>query len=71
MVYKSQGLIINYIVLNIAKQEHYLGLLYIGYFRVKTLASLLFKVPFYFNYFIIKTFTTFIDRELDYNFRGL
>jgi hypothetical protein len=71
MVYKSQGLIINYIVLNIIKREHYLGHLYIGCSRIKTLAGLLFKVPFYFDYFIIKTSAILIDRELDYNFRGL
>jgi hypothetical protein len=52
----------NRAILNLVTREHYLGLSYIGYLRVKTLGDLLFEVPFYFNYFIVKTLTNLIDK---------
>ncbi|KAH8747924.1 hypothetical protein F5882DRAFT_311658, partial [Hyaloscypha sp. PMI_1271] len=56
------GLTINRAILNLVTREYYLGLSYIGYSRVKTLGSLLFEVPFYFNYFIPKNLANLIDR---------
>ncbi|KAH8791180.1 hypothetical protein BGZ57DRAFT_752975, partial [Hyaloscypha finlandica] len=56
------GLTINRTILNLVTREHYLGLSYIGYSRVKTLGSLLFEVPFHFNYFIPKNSANLIDR---------
>jgi ATP-dependent exoDNAse (exonuclease V) alpha subunit len=51
-VYKSQGLTLSQAVLNLNQKEHCLGLLYVAVSRVKTLDSLLFKVPFDYERFI-------------------
>jgi hypothetical protein len=71
IVHKSQGLTINHAILNLVTREHYLGLSYIGYSRVKTLGSLLFEVPFHFNHFTPKNSANLIDKQIDYNLRGL
>jgi hypothetical protein len=52
----------NRAILNLVTREHYLGLSYISYLRVKTLGNLLFEVPFYFNYFIAKTSANLINK---------
>jgi ATP-dependent DNA helicase PIF1 len=51
-VHKSQGLTLSRAVLNLDRREHCLGLSYVAVSRVKTLAGLLFDVPFDFDRFM-------------------
>ena len=50
-VYKSQGLTLSRVVLNIDQKEHCLGLLYVAISRVKALDRLMFKSSFDFSRF--------------------
>ena len=50
-VYKSQGLTLLQVVLNIDQKEHCLGLSYVAISRVKVLDRLMFKFPFNFSRF--------------------
>ena len=50
-VYKSQGLTLPKVVLDLSQTEHCLGLLYVAISQVKLLDRLLFKGPFDFNHF--------------------
>ena len=50
-VYKSQGLTLSRVVLNIDQKEHCLGLSYVAISRVKALDRLMFKSPFNFSRF--------------------
>ena len=50
-VYKSQGLTLLQVVLNINQKEHCLGLLYIAVSQVKVLDRLMFKSSFDFSQF--------------------
>jgi hypothetical protein len=70
MVYKSQGLILPKVVLNLNQREYCLGLSYIAISRVKTLDSVLFEVPFDFDYFKATNLIVSRDRELDYTRRN-
>ena len=56
-------------VLNLNQKEHCLGLSYIAVSQVKTLGSILFKVPFDFERFAGKESAISQDRELDHTFR--
>ena len=51
MVYKSQGLTLPKVVLDLSQREHCLSLLYVAVLQVKSLDRLLFKGPFNFDYF--------------------
>jgi ATP-dependent exoDNAse (exonuclease V) alpha subunit len=70
-VYKSQGLTLLKVVLNLNQREHCLGLSYVAISRVKTLDSILFEVPFDFDHFKAKKSTISQDRELDYIHRNI
>lgn len=65
-VHKSQGLTLAKVVLNPNQREHCLGLSYVAISRVKTLAGVLFEVPFDFDHFKSIDSATSRDRELDY-----
>jgi hypothetical protein len=52
-VYKSQGLTLSRVVLNIDQKEHCLGLSYVAISRVKALDGLMFKSPFDFSRFTV------------------
>ncbi len=65
-VHKSQGLTLSRAVLNLNQREHCLGLSYVAVSRVKTLARVLFKVPFDFDRFMTVNSVVLIDRELDH-----
>ena len=69
-VHKSQGLTLSKAVLNLNQREHCLGLSYVAVSRVKTLARVLFEVPFDYKRFTGKESATSQDRELDYTFRN-
>ena len=51
IVYKSQGLTLLKVVLDLSQREHCLGLSYVAVLQVKSLGGLLFKGPFDFDYF--------------------
>src|SRR3982074_2670371 len=68
-VHKSQGLTLSKAVLNLNQKEHCLGLSYVAVSRVKTLAGVLFEVPFDFDRFTTVNSAVSIDRELDYTVR--
>jgi ATP-dependent DNA helicase PIF1 len=68
-VHKSQGLTLPKAVLNLNQREHCLGLSYVAVSRVKTLAGVLFEVPFDFDRFTTVNSAVSIDRELDYTVR--
>jgi ATP-dependent DNA helicase PIF1 len=70
MVYKSQGLTLPKVVLNLNQKEHCLGLSYVALSRVKTLDGPLFDVPFDFEHFNCKKSAVFQDREIDYTCRN-
>jgi hypothetical protein len=59
------------VVLNLNQKEHCLGLSYITVSRVKTLAGLLFEIPFDFDRFVLVDSVVSRDRELDYTFRNI
>jgi ATP-dependent exoDNAse (exonuclease V) alpha subunit len=69
-VHKSQGLTLSKAVLNLNQREHCLGLSYVAVSRVKTLARVLFEVPFDYERFTGKESAISQDRELDYTFRN-
>jgi ATP-dependent exoDNAse (exonuclease V) alpha subunit len=69
-VHKSQGLTLSKAVLNLNQREHCLGLSYVAVSRVKTLAGVLFEVPFDYERFTGKESAISQDRELDYTFRN-
>ena len=70
-VYKSQGLTLPKVVLNIDQKEHYLGLLYVAISWVKALHGLMFECPFDFNYFSRSIDSNIArDREIDHNYRN-
>ena len=50
-VYKSQGLTLSKVVLDLSQTEHCLSLSYVAVSRVKSLDGLLFKGPFDFDHF--------------------
>ncbi len=64
-VYKSQGLTLSRVVLNLSQREHCRGLSYVAISRVKTLNGLLFESPFDFEHFTSIASVTPTDRELD------
>jgi hypothetical protein len=68
-VHKSQGLTLSRAVLNLNQREHCLGLSYVAVSRVKTLAGLLFEIPFDFDRFAPVDSAVSRDRELDYTAR--
>ena len=68
-VHKSQGLTLSRAVLNLNQREHCLGLSYVAVSRVKTLAGVLFEVPFDFDRFTAVNSAASVDRELDYTVR--
>ena len=68
-VYKSQGLTLLQVILNIDQKEHYLGLSYIAISRVKVLDRLMFELPFDFSCFTIYDSPIAQDRELDISIR--
>ena len=68
-VYKSQGLTLSQVVLNIDQKEYCLGLTYAAVSRVKVLDRLIFKSPFNFSYFTVNNTPTARDRELDISIR--
>jgi hypothetical protein len=70
-VHKSQGLTLSRAVLNLNRREHCLGLSYVAVSRVKTLAGVLFEVPFNFDRFTAVNSAVSIDRELDYTIRTI
>ena len=45
-IHKSQGLILDRVVLNISRKEHTAGLIYVGVSRVKKLSGLIFERGF-------------------------
>jgi hypothetical protein len=57
------------VILNLNQKEYYLGLSYIAVSRVKTLAGLLFEVPFDFDRFKPINSAGSVDRELDYTIK--
>jgi hypothetical protein len=69
-VYKSQGLTLPKVVLNLNQKEHCLGLSYIAISRVKTLDRVLFEGPFDYERFISRGSAISKDWELDYSFRN-
>jgi len=69
-VHKSQGLTLTKAVLNLNQREHCLGLSYVAVSRVKSLAGVLFEVPFDYNHFTRAESAMSIDRELDYLVRS-
>jgi ATP-dependent DNA helicase PIF1 len=69
-VHKSQGLTLLRAVLNLNQKEHCLGLSYVAVSRVKTLAGVLFEVPFDFDRFTGVDSTVSRDRDLDYTIRS-
>ena len=54
IVYKSQGLTLVKVILNLDQREYYLGLLYIAVSQVKALGGIVFEKAFDYNYFIGK-----------------
>jgi ATP-dependent exoDNAse (exonuclease V) alpha subunit len=68
-VYKSQGLILPKVVLDLSRIEYYLRLSYIIISRVKTLDKLLFEGFFDFDYFKKSKTIVSKNRDLDYIFR--
>ena len=60
-VYKSQGLTLLRVVLNLNQKEHCLGLSYVTISRVKTLDRLMFKSPFDFSHFTVNNTPTVRD----------
>jgi ATP-dependent DNA helicase PIF1 len=68
-VHKSQGLTLSRAVLNLDRKEHCLSLSYVAVSRVKTLAGVLFEVPFDFDRFTPVDSAVSGDRELDYSIR--
>ena len=69
-VYKSQGLTLPKVGLNLNCREHCLGLSYVAVSRVKTLDGILFEGPFDFELFKPVDSATSRDRELDHIFRN-
>ena len=69
-VHKSQGLTLSRAVLNLNQREHCLGLSYVAVSRVKTLAGVLFEVPFDFDRFARVNSAVAVDRELDNTVRS-
>jgi ATP-dependent DNA helicase PIF1 len=65
-VHKSQGLTLSRAVLNLNRREHSLGLSYVAVSRVKTLAGVLFEVPFDFDRFKRADSAVSRDREEDH-----
>jgi ATP-dependent DNA helicase PIF1 len=68
-VYKSQGLTLPKVVLDLSRIEHCFRLLYVVVSRVKTLDRLLFESPFDFDHFKKSKTTISEDRDLDHIFR--
>jgi hypothetical protein len=69
-VYKSKGLTLLKVRLNLNCREYCLGLSYVAVSRVKTLDGILFEGPFDFEYFKAVDSVTSRDPELDYVFRN-
>jgi ATP-dependent DNA helicase PIF1 len=68
-VHKSQGLTLSRAVMNLNQREHCPGLSYVAVSRVKTLAGVLFEVPFDFDRFTYIKSAVLVERELDYTIR--
>jgi hypothetical protein len=60
-VYKSQGLTLSQVVLNIDQKEHCLGLSYVAISQVKALDRLMFESPFDFSHFTVNNTPTAQD----------
>ena len=60
-VYKSQGLTLLRVVLNLDQREYCLGLSYVAISRVKALDGLMFKSPFDFSHFTVHNTPTAWD----------
>jgi hypothetical protein len=71
MVYKSQGLTLPKVILNLNQREYCLGLFYIVISRVKTLDNILFEIPFDFDYFKATNLVISRDYKLDYTCRNI
>ena len=69
IVYKSQGLTLLRVVLNLDQREHCLGLSYVAISRVKALGGLMFETPFDYSRFTVNNTPTARDRELDISVR--
>ena len=69
VVYKSQGLTLPKVVLDLSQREHCLGLSYVAVSRVKSLGGLLFEGPFDFDHFKAANTAVSQDRDLDFTFR--
>ena len=68
-VYKSQGLTLSQVILNLDQKEYCLGLLYIVVSQVKILDRLIFEQPFDFDHFRSIDSITTRDRDIDFNYR--
>ena len=68
-VYKSQGLILLQVILNLDQREYCLGLLYVAVSRVKILDRLIFERPFDFDHFRSIDSVTAQDHDIDFNYR--
>ena len=69
IVYKSQGLILLQVILNLDQREYYLGLSYIVVSQVKILDRLIFEQPFDFDHFKSIDSITTQDHNIDFNYR--
>ena len=61
IVYKSQGLTLLQVVLNLDQREYCLGLSYVTISRVKALRELIFKTPFNYSHFTVNNTPTARD----------
>jgi ATP-dependent DNA helicase PIF1 len=68
-VYKSQGLTLPKVVLDLSRTEYCFRLLYVAVSRVKILDRLLFESSFDFDHFKKSKTAISEDRDLDYIFR--
>lgn len=70
IVYKSQGLMLMQVVLDINQKKHCLSLSYVAILQVKALYRLMFKAPFNYSYFIAQDSPIARDCKLDMCFRS-
>jgi ATP-dependent DNA helicase PIF1 len=69
-IYRSQGLTLPKVGLNLNCREHFLGLSYVAVSRIKTLDGILFEGPLDFELLKAIDSATSRDRELDFIFRN-
>ena len=68
-VYKSQGLTLLRVVLNLNQKEYCLGLSYVTISQVKALRGLMFETPFNYSHFTVNNTPIVRDQELDISVR--